>query len=325
MEKLDPKEEVALQAEADRLRRMAVIGVALSIGAAIVCILCVPFVYNYVQRVETILQNEADFCRAKRELVIKELTRTQRQVGQRRIKRHESGYGGYSASYGTYESTPLSNYKSPEVTEHKEEKNENFQTCCGCGFGPPGEQGPPGEDGNDGQDGSPGSDGAPGADMNPDTPYDMADQFCFECPPAPPGPPGPPGLKGLPGYPGKNGNDGDGGKRGMPGPNGPPGPKGPPGEQGDEGEGGPDGIPMEKKSPPGPRGPPGPPGPEGPEGKEGPPGKQGPPGPTGEPGDEGPIGVPGNPGPSGKPGANGLQGPSGPCDHCPNPRTAPGY
>lgn len=58
------------------------------------------------------------------------------------------------------------------------------------------------------------------------------------------------------------------------------------------------------------------------------PGKNGEPGPDGSPGDAGDRGEKGSPGKPGIPGAkgpDGLPGPSGRCDHCPPPRTAPGY
>ncbi|KAK0395905.1 hypothetical protein QR680_001482 [Steinernema hermaphroditum] len=75
---------------------------------------------------------------------------------------------------------------------------------------------------------------------------------------------------------------------------------------------------------PGPAGPAGPPGPPGPDGKPGTSGagQPGPPGPAGDPGKDG------GPGSDGQPGGPGELGPSGSgggCDHCPPPRTAPGY
>lgn len=71
-----------------------------------------------------------DNFQAKRDSVLKELTRTQKRAGLR-LKREDT-YSGYSASYGTYDSVPVMHYKSPEVTEHKEErieKKDDFQQC----------------------------------------------------------------------------------------------------------------------------------------------------------------------------------------------------
>ncbi|KAJ1358110.1 hypothetical protein KIN20_016422 [Parelaphostrongylus tenuis] len=74
-------------------------------------------------------------------------------------------------------------------------------------------------------------------------------------------------------------------------------------------------------------GPAGPPGPEGPAGEPGRPGIPGTsmPGPPGPPGDPGNAGTPGAPGEPGAPGSPGVPGAPGSCDHCPPPRTAPGY
>ncbi|KHJ92879.1 nematode cuticle collagen domain protein [Oesophagostomum dentatum] len=91
----------------------------------------------------------------------------------------------------------------------------------------------------------------------------------------------------------------------------------------------------------------GPAGPVGNPGQDGAPGNDGRPGAPGAPGPDapsdyvaprpedfcfecppGPSGAPGQPGPKGPPGtpgAPGEQGPHGGCDHCPIPRTAPGY
>lgn len=52
---------------------------------------------------------------------------------------------------------------------------------------------------------------------------------------------------------------------------------------------------------------------------------KGPQGPAGEPGPAGRPGAPGLAGRDGGPGQPGSEGPRGSCDHCPPPRTAPGY
>lgn len=51
-------------AQAERLRRMAFFGVAMSTIAALICVLCVPVIYNYLQHVQSLLQNEVDYCKA---------------------------------------------------------------------------------------------------------------------------------------------------------------------------------------------------------------------------------------------------------------------
>lgn len=35
----------------------------MSVVAAFVCVLAVPLIYNYVQHVQTLLQNEVDYCK----------------------------------------------------------------------------------------------------------------------------------------------------------------------------------------------------------------------------------------------------------------------
>jgi ATP-dependent RNA helicase DHX29 len=60
-------------------------------------------------------------------------------------------------------------------------------------------------------------------------------------------------------------------------------------------------------------------------GQPGNPGGPGQPGGQGPPGDSGAPGNPGNPGAPGGPGQPGGPGGPGSCDHCPPPRTAPGY
>ncbi len=51
--------------EADSLRRVAFFGVAFSTVATLICVVSVPMVYNYLQHVQTVLQNEVDFCKVR--------------------------------------------------------------------------------------------------------------------------------------------------------------------------------------------------------------------------------------------------------------------
>lgn len=57
------EEERYLLVQCESLRRYAILGVAMSMLAAFVCILSVPFVYNYLQNVQSLLSNEADYCK----------------------------------------------------------------------------------------------------------------------------------------------------------------------------------------------------------------------------------------------------------------------
>ncbi|KAF8354856.1 col-173, partial [Pristionchus pacificus] len=330
------RSEKELLAEAERMRRLAIIGVITSVSAVVLTLLMAPVVYHYVQHISTLVENEVGFCRAtneKLETVIvlqsksdslwEQISMAQQNKGQgARTKRQ---YGGYGASYG---SVPLKYnvpVESDNINSRIQEQNNPApqQQCCGCSFGPPGLPGEPGRDGQDGRDGYPGSNGRPGYDAPEGG--SQEEQWCFQCPPGPPGPPGEPGMKGMNGVDGQPGLPSDGGVRGPPGAPGPAGPPGPPGNDGTVGEGGPDGIPEEQMSPPGPPGVDGPPGPPGLPGPEGPSGRQGTPGPDGQPGYPGNHGRPGRPGMPGPRGSNGQRGPPGPCEHCPPPRTAPGY
>uniref|UniRef100_A0A1I7WPF1 Col_cuticle_N domain-containing protein n=1 Tax=Heterorhabditis bacteriophora TaxID=37862 RepID=A0A1I7WPF1_HETBA len=140
---LEKHREAKLQAEADRLKYLAIavqisifvkigpkfIGVAMSVIAAFVCILSVPLIYNYVQHVQTLLQNEVEYCKSRSGSLWQQVTKTQRTHGiKERIPRQT--YGGYSASYGTYESTPLREYIGLDNTRSSTDMRGQNQ-CCG--------------------------------------------------------------------------------------------------------------------------------------------------------------------------------------------------
>ncbi|GMR53478.1 hypothetical protein PMAYCL1PPCAC_23673, partial [Pristionchus mayeri] len=206
--------------------------------------------------------------------------------------------------------------------------------CCPCVQGPAGPPGHPGADGADGADGNPGEDGPNGVDSPTLSPpqedsyggVQQSVQSCQnECPPGPPGAPGSPGDKGPKGYPGQQGEPGTPGKPGPTGPPGKVGPQGLPGYPGRPGERGDNGKHIQGQAPSGPPGRPGEPGLPGPPGGPGIKGKPGGPGPRGPIGDQGNPGPYGKPGPAGPPGPDGVKGSGGTCDHCPTPRTAPGY
>ncbi|KAI1730439.1 protein kinase domain-containing protein [Ditylenchus destructor] len=296
----EPESKTSRRHEAEGLRTIAFFGVALSTIATLVCVISVPMTYNYLQHVQSVMQNEVDFCKSRSGNIWREVTRTQvlSKVSGVRLPR-QAGYGSSAGVEG--------------AASHG--GGGGGGGCCGCGVSAPGPPGPPGPPGNDGQDGGPGGPGNPGPDAPP-APAQQQHEPCQECDQAQAGPPGPPGPPGPDGNPGSPGQDADGGGRGPPGPPGPPGPAGQPGGPGDAGA---PGGPGQVHDVPGTEGPPGPAGPPGSDGQPGGPGQ---PGGDGQPGPQGP---PGNPGSDGSPGEAGKDGGKGACDHCPPPRTAPGY
>ena len=50
-------------AQAESLKRMAFFGVAMSTFAAFFCVLSVPIIYNYLQHVQSLLENEVEYCK----------------------------------------------------------------------------------------------------------------------------------------------------------------------------------------------------------------------------------------------------------------------
>ncbi|VDM85169.1 unnamed protein product, partial [Strongylus vulgaris] len=65
------------ESEALSLRRVAFVGVALSTAATLVCIISVPMLYNYMQHMQSVMQNEVDFCKSRSGNIWREVTRTQ--------------------------------------------------------------------------------------------------------------------------------------------------------------------------------------------------------------------------------------------------------
>ncbi|CAJ0607801.1 unnamed protein product [Cylicocyclus nassatus] len=293
----------------DTLRRFSFFGICFSTVAALTCVFVISTIYNYMQYTQTDLVAEVDFCRQRYSGLITQFTRA--QTG----KYSKSGTKRQAYDFDLSEEGFLPTTDVPVSSRNG---------CCACKKGPMGPPGPPGPDGADGFDGTPGSDGERGVDAGLNDVPTAAD-FCFDCPTGLPGAPGKVGQKGREGRPGNVGPPGAAGVPGRPGRTGVPGRPGADGKPGPPGAPGPDGICEDVDVPPGPPGPMGPPGPQGKRGPAGIPGTPGADGPQGPPGDPGRDGYPGEPGIQGPPGVSGEIGRNGGCEHCPPPRTAPGY
>lgn len=63
--------------EAENLRRVAFYAVALATIATLICIFSVPAFYNYLQHIQSVMQNEVDFCKSRSSNIWREVTRTQ--------------------------------------------------------------------------------------------------------------------------------------------------------------------------------------------------------------------------------------------------------
>nr|CAD2146618.1 unnamed protein product [Meloidogyne enterolobii] len=302
----------------DSLKRMAIVATSISVLSAIFCVLSIPFIYNYLQHIQSVIESESDYCKYRSNSLWKELSRTLQQKPliknshQNKRKTRQGYFPVEAATFG-----PLSPNSSEALYGA-----QLIGQKCGCSYGAHGEPGEAGLDGKDGADGLPGTDGQPGQEAVGGAKHK---DFCIECPPGQIGPRGQPGEKGEPGEPGQPGIDADGGIRGPAGLPGPPGPPGAPGIPGRKGVAGKPGLQIEQQGNSGPAGPVGAKGPAGEKGAPGVPGHPGQPGSKGLPGDRGPVGSPGKVGEPGKKGQQGEHGLPGGCTHCPIPRTAPGY
>uniref|UniRef100_A0A915E659 Nematode cuticle collagen N-terminal domain-containing protein n=1 Tax=Ditylenchus dipsaci TaxID=166011 RepID=A0A915E659_9BILA len=342
--------------EAESLRRTAFAATTLSVIACVLSVVLIPMLYSYMQYVQIKLEDELDFCsrchfqsqvapfgeewillrnendlekpmdRFKREnfSAIPERLKQAIYVGQHdpnEVRPKRQAYQQSSASYQASSSQPSPPGVQPMSVEQVHGSSAQAESCCSCGVGKPGPNGPPGGDGKDGKDGLPGPDGDSGVDAPPAKKV-TAEDFCFDCPAGPAGPPGP---KGTPGNDGSHGIHGSPGNPGPAGPLGQPGTPGQPGQPGQKGESGQPGQMVEVPGIAGPVGPPGQTGRPGQDGKNGLAGRPGTPGAVMTNGRPGLIGPNGQPGGNGNKGPDGLAGTLGGCDHCPPPRTAPGF
>ncbi|MQI32369.1 cuticular collagen family protein, partial [Escherichia coli] len=88
-------DEKQLEIEASSLRRVALVGVAVSFTATLVCVIAAPMLYNYMQHMQSVMQSEVDFCRSRSGNIWREVTRTQvlaKVSGGALRSRRQAGY-----------------------------------------------------------------------------------------------------------------------------------------------------------------------------------------------------------------------------------------
>jgi hypothetical protein len=278
------------------MKCIAFIAVVFSTVAVSACFIAFPLVLENVQRLQSEVQAEVDFCKTETLGLWKQLLTMD---------------GGAGA---------------PGVAEMflGRNKRQSDDQCCSCQQGPPGSAGLPGNDGNAGASGNDGNGGAPGQDAEPtDALLPVPEQCPCSAVPGGPGPVGGKGPDGPSGNAGRPGGNGNSGRVGEAGSSGPPGSPGNPGNNGPSGQGG-NLLPGANApaGPPGPNGQRGNPGQAGNNGLAGKDGDNGAPGSPGQGGQPGSNGQAGQPGKAGDPGNNGGKGS---CNTCPPARLAPGY
>ncbi|CAJ0583869.1 unnamed protein product, partial [Mesorhabditis spiculigera] len=176
--------EKTSHAEAESFRKLAVFGIALSTAATLTAIIVIPALYNYMQHVQSSLQDDVDFCVHRADSLWGEYAKFEAGHGaQGRLKREavhrSSGRSSFrrravargAASYSD------GGYGGPTDAAISSGGSEGG-SCCSCGPGNAGPQGPAGDDGQPGQrglDGQPGPNGDDGAEGN--------GGGCDHCPP----------------------------------------------------------------------------------------------------------------------------------------------
>ncbi|CAJ0584124.1 unnamed protein product, partial [Mesorhabditis spiculigera] len=195
-------------AEAESFRRLAVFGIALSTAATLTAIIAVPMLYNYMQGVQSSLQDDVSFCVHRTEGLWHEYERYEAAKGHEgRLKREAVHRHAGRSTHRRHRARGAASYSSGgygDAGVGGGSMSQGGGSCCSCGVGEAGPAGQPGPDGRPGNDGQPaGPPGQPGQSGN--------GQPGPQGPPGDNGRPGQPGLAGAPGQPGPDGDEGNGG------------------------------------------------------------------------------------------------------------------
>uniref|UniRef100_A0A914RCD5 Nematode cuticle collagen N-terminal domain-containing protein n=1 Tax=Panagrolaimus davidi TaxID=227884 RepID=A0A914RCD5_9BILA len=333
-------------------RRVAFVAVALSTVTMLACIVIMPLSYQYVQRIQSSMTNDVEFCRSRNRDLWSEVVTVQLGKGQteraERFRRSATGnsngrwlFGHFIQTHNDRQAaiTAQQNFAGREVRRQQPYAEARADAAGSYDAGASAAT----STGTSPNAPYAASDNTPASALNPNQPRTLSGAPCScACGVGPAGPPGDAGPEGQPGRDGQAGEDGTPGQDAPPPqkgepcvrecPVGPPGPPGSPGDKGPKGYKGETGAPGTAGKP-GPKGPEGKQGPEGPPGMQGRPGEKGapgkhiagmaPPGPPGRQGEMGPPGPPGVPGEKGKPGEAGPQGEQG-AEGNPGPFGKPG-
>ncbi|KAE9553706.1 hypothetical protein FO519_003099 [Halicephalobus sp. NKZ332] len=201
--------EAAKFREAESLRKLAFFATIVATSAILVGIVAVPSLYGYLQRIQSALEAETQYCKSATNTLWRQFAQAQVTRGVAKmnsLENHSSleefiARSRRQAEYGVDSPVSGSSASASGPVFIQVPTPEIAQTCS-CRIGDAGPPGPPGEDGR--PDGAPGPQGPPGADGTP----------------GPAGEPGPQGDAGSPGTPGKEGEPGFSGPDGERGPEG---------------------------------------------------------------------------------------------------------
>ncbi|GMR46754.1 hypothetical protein PMAYCL1PPCAC_16949, partial [Pristionchus mayeri] len=197
--------------EVDALRRLAFFGVAVSTIATITAIVAVPMMYNYIQHIQSSLQDEVEYCKHRTSGLWDEYRRYEGIYGrskrateypsfvdhrqlQKNVRRADP-MRVVARAASAYHTAPMDHPGGLPITG----AGGRGGSCCSCGMGHAGPPGPPGQEGAPGKDGAPGAAGSSASAAPMEGGNAAAPEFCFDCPPGPPGTPGPAGPPGPPG------------------------------------------------------------------------------------------------------------------------------